>query len=64
MTTMTAPPLLGTREAAERLGCTRATLHKLIEVGDHRGRLPAFRVGGHLKVDPAELEAFLEARRA
>jgi excisionase family DNA binding protein len=47
--------LLRADEVAERLQLTKATVYGLIR----RGALPGVRVGGSVRVDPAELERFL-----
>jgi excisionase family DNA binding protein len=47
--------LLGTREAARRLGIFRAALY----ARTRRGTLPARKLGGRLVFLPAELKAYL-----
>jgi len=42
------------REAAVRLGVAVRELYRLIEVGD----LPAYKVGRHLRLRVADLDAF------
>lgn len=50
--------LLNTFEAAERLRIAPATLRRLIKSGELR----AYQVARALRIDPADLEAFLRAR--
>jgi excisionase family DNA binding protein len=47
--------LLTVAEVQERLRISRRTAYRLIERGD----IPALRIGGSLRVDSAELEAWL-----
>jgi excisionase family DNA binding protein len=49
--------LLTTREVAERLAVSPATVHKLCA----RGQLRSVRVGAVVRIDPASLEAFITA---
>jgi predicted DNA-binding transcriptional regulator AlpA len=52
--------LIGEREAAERLGLAVATLRRWRWVG----RGPRFvKVGGAVRYDPADIDAFIEAGR-
>ena len=46
-------------EAAERLGLARSTVYGMID----EGSLPGFRLGGAVRVDEDELEAWKESRR-
>ena len=50
-------PLLTVREVAERLAVSEKTVRRLIE----RGELPVLRVGVQIRVDAAQLEAWLHA---
>ena len=47
-------PWIRTREEAIRLGVAVRELYRLIEVGD----LPAYKVGRHLRLRLADLDAF------
>ena len=47
--------LLTAHEAARRLGLSRATVYRHARTGE----LPALRVGGSLRFDPAELEQYV-----
>ena len=60
VTSETAARLLSVSEVAVRLRVSRVTAYRLIRRGD----LPAFQVGGSIRVDPDELEQFLRAARA
>lgn len=51
--------LLSVRRAAVRLGIGRGTTYRLIR----EGVLPAVRVGGSIRVDPRELDRWLEEHR-
>jgi excisionase family DNA binding protein len=53
--TAQATRLLRASEVAERLRLATPTVYALIR----RGALPGVRVGGSVRVDPAELERFL-----
>jgi excisionase family DNA binding protein len=48
-------PLLTVREVADRLRLSEKTVRRLIG----RAEIPALRVGGQLRVDESELEAWL-----
>jgi excisionase family DNA binding protein len=50
-----ASPLLNARETATRLRVSEATVRRLVR----RGELPHLRVGSQIRVDSAELEAWL-----
>jgi excisionase family DNA binding protein len=50
-----ARPLLSVRAVASKLSVSEKTVRRLIE----SGQLPAVRVGGQVRIDPAELEAFV-----
>ena len=52
-------PLLKIDDVARRLNVSRATTYRLL----NRGELRAVRVGGQLRVDPAELEQWLRTSR-
>ena len=47
--------LLRIDDAARRLNVSKATVYRLIK----RGQLPAVRVGGQIRLDPAELERYV-----
>jgi excisionase family DNA binding protein len=51
-------PLLSVRNVAEKLSLSERTVRRLV---DEHG-LPVLRVGGSLRVDPAELEEWLNSR--
>lgn len=58
---VTVEPLLTYRGAAAVLGVTDRTVWKLVDQGD----LPAVRFGRSVRIDPADLRAFVEsAKRA
>jgi excisionase family DNA binding protein len=48
-------PLLSLRATAERLSVSTRTVRRLVATG----QLPALKVGGQLRFDPAELEQWL-----
>lgn len=50
---------LSTRGAAERLGITTRTLYRLIDAGE----LPAYRFGRVIRLQEAEVEAFIDRSR-
>ncbi len=54
-----AANLLSVREVADRLGVTTATVYKLARLGE----LPQVRVLNAIRVAPADLAAYIEARR-
>jgi len=49
-------PLLNYRQAAERLAVSERTLWALVA----RGELPTVRIGRSVKIDPVDLEAFIQ----
>ena len=49
--------LLNVREVAAALGVSVRTVHRMID----DGRLPAVRLGGSVKVRPADLRAFVQS---
>jgi excisionase family DNA binding protein len=51
----TGTPLLTPIEVAQRLGVSKPTVYRLIGDGD----LPALRIGGQIRVDPAELRDYI-----
>ena len=53
------PRLLSLREVADMLGVSIRTVRRFIDNGD----LVAHRIGGQLRVAPADLEVFLKIRR-
>ena len=53
------PRLLSLREVADTLGVSIRTVHRFIDSGD----LAVHRIGGQLRVSPADLEIFLKIRR-
>jgi excisionase family DNA binding protein len=59
----TPTPLLNTREVADRLRVSRATVYRLLDPDEGRDRLPAVRIGGQIRVPSDELEAWLLAHR-
>jgi excisionase family DNA binding protein len=50
---------LSTREAARRLGITTRTLYRLID----SGQVPAYRFGRVIRLQAAEVDAFIAAAR-
>ncbi len=54
--TVIIEPLLTSRQAAEVLGVTDRTIWTLVDAG----RLPAVRFGRSVRIDPADLRAFIE----
>lgn len=50
---------LSTKEAARHLGIATATLYRLIDAGE----LPAYRFGRVIRLQQAEVDAFIEAAR-
>jgi excisionase family DNA binding protein len=50
---------LSTQEAASRLGITTRTLYRFIDQGD----LPAYRMGRVIRLQAADVDAFIEASR-
>jgi excisionase family DNA binding protein len=50
---------LSTREAADRLGLATRTLYRLIDAGE----LPAYRFGRVIRLQQAEVDAFIERSR-
>jgi excisionase family DNA binding protein len=50
---------MGTREACERLGVTLRTLYRFID----EGQLPAYKMGRVIRLQAAELDAFIERTR-
>ena len=54
-----AANLLSVREVAERLSVTTATVYKLARLGE----LPHVRVLNAIRIAPADLAAFVQARR-
>ncbi len=54
-----APRWLSTAEAADRLGITARTLYRLIDTGN----LPAYRIGRVIRLQEAEVDAFIQASR-
>lgn len=54
------PVLLTVAEAAELLRIDPYTVRRYV----NRGELPAYRIGRELRIDPAELQAYLQGRRA
>lgn len=53
------PVWLGTQEAARRLGITARTLYRFID----EGAIPAYKLGRVLRLQLADVEAFLESTR-
>ena len=52
--------LLRTTEAAQILKISRRTLQRLIK----RGELPVIRIGGQIRIDPADLDRFIRVSRS
>lgn len=50
---------LSTREAARRLGITTRTLYRLID----SGQVPAYKFGRVIRLQEAEVDAFIEQAR-
>ncbi len=55
MTTPLSLPFLTVRDVANELRLDRSTVYRLVE----RGEIPAVRVGGSIRIDPAELRAYI-----
>lgn len=53
------PRWLSTAEASKRLGITPRTLYRLID----GGQLPAYRFGRVIRLQEAEVDAFIQASR-
>jgi excisionase family DNA binding protein len=53
------PLLLTTRQAAERLAISLATIKRLVRAG----QLAYVKIGHCLRFDPADLAAFIESRK-
>jgi excisionase family DNA binding protein len=51
--------MVGTSEAARRLGCSPDTVLRMAQ----RGELPAVKVGKRYKFRPADLSAYLDRAR-
>ena len=56
---MTSERLLTSRELADLIGFSSATVQDWFEAG----QLPGFRIGGRLRFRASEVEAWLEQRR-
>lgn len=56
---MTDIEWLSSKEAARRLGITQRTLYRLID----EGQLPAYKLGRVIRLQQAEVDAFIEAAR-
>jgi len=56
VTSDATPRLLSYRQVAEILGVTARTVYTLVR----RGALAAVRFGGNVRIDPRDLEAFIE----
>jgi excisionase family DNA binding protein len=52
--------LLTVEEAAERLGTSTRFMHRLVA----ERRIAYVKVGRHVRLDPADVEAFIAARRS
>lgn len=50
---------LNTKQAARRLGIAPSTLYRLIDSGE----LPAYRLGRVIRLQQAEVDAFIESAR-
>lgn len=53
------PTWLSTKEAARKLGITNRTLYRLID----SGQVPAYRFGRVIRLQEAEVNAFIERSR-
>jgi excisionase family DNA binding protein len=51
--------LLKTAEAAERIPCTERYMRKLVA----DGKIPVVRIGRLVRIDPADLDAFIDRHR-
>ena len=60
MTTHATERLLKPHEVWERLAISKATFYRLVE----SGQLPAVRIGGQLRIDERELEAWIYEGKA
>jgi putative molybdopterin biosynthesis protein len=54
-----APQLLTKREAGRELSVSERTVHSLIT----QGLLPVVRFGGNVRIDRADLEAFIQRQK-
>jgi excisionase family DNA binding protein len=52
-------PLLSPKELAARLGISDRTVRSMIE----SGRMPSLKIGGLTKVEPAEVDAYLDRQK-
>jgi excisionase family DNA binding protein len=61
MPTMPADQIqwMSTKQASQRLGVTLRTLYRLID----EGQLPAYKVGRVIRLQAAELDAFIDGAR-
>lgn len=57
---MSARPALSLQEVMTRLGVSRKTILALIR----RGELPAYQVGRQWRLDPPDVDAFVERQKA
>lgn len=48
-------------DVASRLGVTTRTVYRLLDQPDERDRLPAFKVGGQIRIDHDVLEQWIAA---
>lgn len=55
----TSPNLLTMKETAAKLGCTIRTVATLTQ----SGQLPRIKIGSIVRIDPRDLEAFIESRK-
>lgn len=53
-------PLLTAKEAAKKLGMSRAKVYRLMTTGD----LESVRVGGNRRIEQAALHEFIDAQKA
>jgi excisionase family DNA binding protein len=60
MSPVALPGLIRVEAVAQVLGLSRPMIYKLVNTGE----LPTVRIGKTLRFDPADVAAFIQARRA
>lgn len=60
MSAVALPGLIRVEAVAQVLGLSRPMIYKLVNTGE----LPTVRIGKTLRFDPADVAAFIQARRA